>query len=68
MPDREKVVKGLHKLRRYLEDKEWSDDRTDKRAGEYVETVIDVVALLKAQEEKIRSLEQTIEDVCCGGQ
>ena len=27
----------------------------------------DVIALLKEQEEKIKALEQTIEDICCGG-
>ena len=26
----------------------------------------DILALLKEQEEKIKSLEQTIEDICCG--
>ena len=27
----------------------------------------EILALLKEQEEKIKSLEQTIEDICCGG-
>lgn len=27
----------------------------------------DVITLLKELEEKIRSLERTIEDICCGG-
>lgn len=27
----------------------------------------DVLSLLKEQAEEIRSLEQTIEDICCGG-
>lgn len=54
MPDMEKVIKGLHDLRRYLEDKEWSD----KIAGAYVEIVIDTITLLK--EQKVREL--TIEE------
>lgn len=29
---------------------------------------LDALSLLKEQDEKIRSLEQTIEDICCGGQ
>ena len=48
MPDREKVIKGLHDLRRYLEDKEWSD----KTAGLYWETVTDTITMLKEQEAK----------------
>lgn len=50
MPDRKKTINGLHDLRRYLEDKEWSDNRSDRRAGAYVETVIDAIDLLKEQE------------------
>lgn len=46
MPDREKVIKGLHNLRRYIEDKEWSD----KTAGAYFETVTEAISVLKEQE------------------
>lgn len=48
MADREKVIKGLYDLRRYLEDKEWSD----KTAGLYWDTVVNAEKLLKEQENK----------------
>lgn len=47
MQDREIVIKGLKDLRRYLEDKEWSD----KKAGAYFETITDAIDLLKKQEQ-----------------
>lgn len=51
MADREKVVKGLYDLRRYLEDKEWSDNRTDRQATNvYWQTVTDAIAMLKEQD------------------
>ena len=51
MTDREKIVKELYDLRRYLEDKEWSDNRVDRRAAnEYWETVTDAMSLLKEQD------------------
>ena len=46
MADREKVIKGLYDLRRYLEDKEWSD----KTAGLYWDTVVNAEKLLKERE------------------
>ena len=51
MPDREKIIIGLRDLRRYLEDKNWSDNRADRRAAEeYWQTVTDAMSLLKEQE------------------
>ena len=47
MTDREKVIKGLHDARRYLEDKEWSD----RRASPHIDAINDAIALLKEQEE-----------------
>ena len=44
--DREKVIKGLKNAIRYLEDKEWSDEK----ASEHIDALIDVHALLKEQE------------------
>ena len=65
MPDREKVIKGLHDLRRYLEDKEWSD----KTAGLYLETVTDTITMLKEQEAVEPSFKQDEKGIfvwCCG--
>ena len=65
MPDREKVIKGLHDLRRYLEDKEWSD----KTAGLYWETVTDTITMLKEQEAVEPSFKQDEKGIfvwCCG--
>lgn len=51
MPDREKVIKGLCDLRRYLEDKEWSDNRVDRKiAKTYWQTVTEAIELLKERE------------------
>ena len=51
MSDREKIIIGLRDLRRYLEDKNWSDNRADRRAAEeHWETVTDAISLLKGQE------------------
>ena len=44
--DREKVIKGLHDARRYLEDKEWSD----RGASPHIDAINDAIALLKEQE------------------
>ena len=53
MTDREKIVKELYDLRRYLEDKEWSDNRVDRRTAKvYWQTVTDAIAMLKEQENK----------------
>lgn len=49
--DREKVIKGLRDLRRYIEDMEWSDDREDRRAAtDYWQAVTDAITLLKEHE------------------
>lgn len=42
----EKVIKGLHDARRYLEDKEWSD----RCASPHIDAINDALALLKEQE------------------
>ena len=46
MPDREKVIKGVHDARRYLEDREW----VDKSVGVHIDALNDALALLKEQE------------------
>lgn len=46
MPDREKVIKRLYDARRYLEDKEWYD----REASPHIDSINDVLALLKEQE------------------
>jgi hypothetical protein len=46
MPGREKVIKGVHNARRYLEDREW----VDKSVGVHIDALNDVLALLKEQE------------------
>lgn len=58
MPDYEKVIEGLKKVWKAFDNMEHEL---------YADYVFDAIVLLKDQEEKIRSLEQTIEDVCCGG-
>ena len=51
MSDRETVKKGLRDLRRYLEDREWSDNREDRQAAtDYWQAVTDALALLKEQD------------------
>lgn len=57
MADIKEIIKKLHDLRQYLEDKEWSD----KIVGAYVETVIDTIALLKEQE-AVEPTTETIHD------
>ena len=44
--DREKVIKGVHDARRYLEDREW----VDKNVGVHIDALNDALALLKEQE------------------
>ena len=46
MIDREKVIKGVHDARRYLEDREW----VDKSVGVHIDALNDALALLKEQE------------------
>ena len=53
MPDREKVIKGLHDTRRYLEDKEW----VDRGASPHIDSINDALALLKEQEKQIKELQ-----------
>lgn len=55
--DREKVIKGVHDARRYLEDREW----VDKSVGVHIDALNDALALLKepnAVEPKVSSTEQ----------
>lgn len=44
----EKVIKGIHDARRYLEDREW----VDKSVGVHIDALNDALALLKEQEKK----------------
>lgn len=44
--DKEKVIKGVHDARRYLEDREW----VDKSVGVHIDALNDALALLKEQE------------------
>jgi hypothetical protein len=50
MPDREKVIKGVHDARRYLEDREW----VDKSVGVHIDALNDAIALLKEQDELLK--------------
>ena len=45
MIDREKVIKGVHDARRYLEDREW----VDKSVGVHIDALNDALVLLKEQ-------------------
>lgn len=71
MPDREKVIKGLEMCIKDIEctgcpyEGECFDAIDDRQFGESM--MRDALALLKEQDEKIKSLERTIEDICCGG-
>lgn len=71
MPDREKVFDAIRNCitEPKCRDCPWDDcEKFDcKRVDVPVSLLLDALKLLKEQEEKIRSLEQTIEDVCCGG-
>lgn len=53
MPDREKVIKGVHDARRYLEDREW----VDKSVGVHIDALNDALELLKEQQKRIEMLE-----------
>ena len=44
--DREKVIKGIHNARRYLEDREW----VDKSVSIHIDALNDALALLKEPE------------------
>ena len=57
MIDRGKVKKRLRDLRRYIEDREWSDNREDRQAAKvYWQAVTDAIELLKEQDTEIRQL------------
>jgi hypothetical protein len=58
--DREKVIKELHDVRRYLENKEWSD----RGASPHIDAINDALALLKEQEAVEPILEQ--DSMVCG--
>ena len=53
MPDRKKVIKGVHDARKYLEDREW----VDKSVGVHIDALNDALALLKEQQERMETLE-----------
>lgn len=69
MPDLEKVIEGVAGISDYFFDiyRNDTDSYKCEKAQEYSDVAIDAIALLKEQAEKIRSLERTIEDICCGG-
>lgn len=54
MPDSEKIIKGLHDARRYLEDKEWSD----RCASPHIDAINDALALIKEQQKLIDEITQ----------
>lgn len=66
MIDREKVVNGLW-LCGYQEGMPQCDSCPYDGKNCWTRLKRDAISLLKEQAEKIRSLEQTIEDICCGG-
>ena len=56
--DREKVIKGVHDARRYLEDREW----VDKSVGVHIDALNDALALLKEQEDEKKRIMKVIWD------
>lgn len=60
MPDTGKAIGDLEGLT-------WDDWYEWHSDSEVRQIAKDAIKLLKEQEEKIRSMEQTIEDICCGG-
>ena len=48
--DKEKVIKGVHDARRYLEDREW----VDKSVGVHIDALNDALVLLKENESKAK--------------
>lgn len=65
MADREKVTKGLKTC---MSEELCTDCPYYERGTDCTGSLMeDVFGLLKEQAEKIKSLEQTIEDICCGG-
>jgi hypothetical protein len=71
MIDREKIFDAIRNCITdpKCRDCPWDDcERFDcKRVDVPVSLMLDALKLLKEQAEKIKSLEQTIEDICCGG-
>ena len=68
MTDREKIIKWFSFCREEggcSADCPYWDGNYSVR-GCMAQLTKDVLALLKEQENKIKSLEQTIEDICCG--
>lgn len=59
MTDREKIIKNFEDYEPYAR----NFPAITIKSGLYLEAL----ALLNEQKAKIRSLEQTIEDICCGG-
>ena len=54
--DMEKVIKGVHDARRYLEDREW----VDKSVGVHIDALNDALALLNDDETRIQYLNDHI--------
>lgn len=71
MSDREKVIKCMEMCISSYEcspdDCQYYDRPRNESGLCWDRLMADAIALLKEQEEKIKSLEQTIEDICCGG-
>ena len=68
MTEIEKVIRGIERCREVC-----CDECQEEKASHYpldceaYDRFVDrAVALLKEQDSKIKSLEQTIEDICCG--
>ena len=53
----EDIIKRLHETRRYLEDKEW----LDKEASAHVDTIIEVISILKEQENLSEEFNKSVE-------
>ena len=69
MADKELVITHLQIIHTWAEFARERDLQffTKKHLEDITQWTTDALALLKEQAEKIRSLEQTIEDICCGG-
>lgn len=69
MADKELVITHLQIIHTWAEFARERDLQffTKKHLEDIAQWSEDALALLKEQADKIRSLEQTIEDICCGG-
>ena len=69
MPDREKVMREITLCTGGgpCEGCSHYDNHEDDLVGCMDELLSDALELLNAMEEKTKALEQTIEDICCGG-